>query len=211
MSLLLALFAVSALSCFNLVNVVFPTNYQIFGNSCWFLRKCSFAEDANLTIHLGVADSDTFFGMDTNDTHGLPANLFIVQDDLPVLEELDYDAFRAPVLLLCGKSISDEYLRDCVFTPVGVRTSEDDDVVFGMTLDRGNSDYSQYFGTSGTCIQLIRSIGRLDDPGVSAGECVGLILGLLAGGILITWCIIWLAPIVKKAEESEKENETNSP
>jgi hypothetical protein len=64
MSSILVLFVFLVSSCFNLTNVPFEANYLIFGNSCWFLRNSWFTTRANLTVPLGVADSDTFFGMD---------------------------------------------------------------------------------------------------------------------------------------------------
>jgi hypothetical protein len=204
----LALFAVSMPSdCFDLTDIPFDDNYVIFGNSCWAVKGGSFGDDTNLTIELGVADSGTFFGTDTYGVRGLLANLFVTQGELPVLEELDYDAFREPVSLLCGRAVDDDYLVEHVFRPEGVQTSEDDNVVYRITIDRNNSDYWSCFHIDGNCLILVRDITRLNSPGVGAGECVALILGLLAGGVLIAWCIVWLAPMVKKAEEAKKEKE----
>jgi hypothetical protein len=157
-----------------------------------------------ISVALSSAPEGSFFGTDTNEAAKLPKQIIVVDDEVPATGDINYSAFVTAIPILCSPAVKDSD-RSRVVLPESVVTEDEYPVVYALKFEENSPYYSEQYEKQGNCINVVRNIPYLDDPGVSSGECVGLTLGLLLGAGLIAGCIIFLAPLLKKGEETEQE------
>jgi hypothetical protein len=202
---MLALLVTFGLSdCFRFRKGTVYGNFKVSADACFVLEQGALSGVA-VTITLLTYPAG-FFG---TTTAAVPDNITIVQDAVGPATSLDYPAFTSYVPVFCSKGVTADFLES-VWPPESMETDDLRTLDFSLEFDEASEYYDEYFSDGpGNCVLLRRVIREFEDQGVSVGTCVGIILGLLAGGVLCAWCIIYLEPIIKRQQEPAKqENET---
>jgi hypothetical protein len=200
---MLTLLIRSLSGCYS-VDAIPTSAFSLAENTCFAFNFTSanlpHFSGKNVTVSIGLDTENTFFGLSRGSS--LPDFLIVEHSVLPPAGEIDYDAFKEPIPVLCSPIVAATDVRRLVHAE-GITTEDGREVAFGVRFVSESPAYLSHFQAAGNCIELTRRIPALEVEGVSTGECVGMVLGLVLGTGLIAGCIIFLTPFVKAQEEGE--------
>jgi hypothetical protein len=153
----------------------------------------------NITVNvtLNASPVEAFLGTDTDDAANLP-HVSVIETSIPSTARLDMRAFMRPVPVLCSPAVTESHLS-LISLPMSVITADEVAVYYELQYEPHSSAYKTQYEKDGNCINVVRSIPDLEESGLTVGECVGIIIGLLGGTALIAVCVIFLTSQGKKS------------
>jgi hypothetical protein len=184
--------------CYHLTGSISTSELSLDPDSCFAFFSADF-RDRTISVYLSASPENGFFGTDTTDSNNLPVQVTVLDPEIPSTDDIDYEVFTRPIPVLCSPALKESDLERVVL-PEGVITEDHAGVEYSVAFEQNSEAYNAQYGGEGNCIVVTRHIPDLETVGVTAGECVAMVLGLVLGMGLIAGCIIFLTPLVKKGE-----------